>query len=230
MRKILLIMITVMLFPMLVFAETYEIEDLGLEIYFDDTKWNVVTKDNMINNSFFEKYESNPSVMKKFFEDNFIYLYAITENKDEEIIEFFVRSKLQVIGYKDQEINEFGSEITEALDIDDYEVYENNYKFVLVNYYDSENRVYSISYYIIINSQYYVFTAQKATKFSQDEQTNIKEIVDSIVFKEIEDNEPIITIDWLDVFKTAFDYGVGAAIAYIYLYKTNKLVKKDKTK
>lgn len=230
MRKILLIMITVMLFPMLVFAETYEIEDLGLEIYFDDTKWNVVTKDNMINNSFFEKYESNPSVMKKFFEDNFIHLYAITENKDEEIIEFFVRSKLQVIGYKDQEINEFGSEITEALDIDDYEVYENNYKFVLVNYYDSENRVYSISYYIIINSQYYVFTVQKATKFSQDEQTNIKEIVDSIVFKEIEDNEPIITIDWLDVFKTAFDYGVGAAIAYIYLYKTNKLVKKDKTK
>ena len=52
MRKILLIMITVMLFPMLVFAETYEIEDLGLEIYFDDAKWNVVRKKNMINNPY----------------------------------------------------------------------------------------------------------------------------------------------------------------------------------
>ena len=37
---------------MFVVAKTYEIEDLGLEIYFDDAKWNIIRKKNMINNPY----------------------------------------------------------------------------------------------------------------------------------------------------------------------------------
>ena len=50
MKKILLVMVLLVLFPLNVFATTFELDDIDMDITFDENVWYVFTPDNILNN------------------------------------------------------------------------------------------------------------------------------------------------------------------------------------
>lgn len=190
MRKyLLLILISFILLPLNVFAQTYSLKDLSISI--DDSTWYVFTRDNIEENSELDELGISYDYLNNFMNTNDIYLDACQFDKNDETntMELFVVAKKinnvnNLHTYSNSEINELGETLKDKVGANSFNIYSvDKYKYVHVKYYDSSTSYNIDEYYTVINGYGYTILAQKTNPFSNFEECEIKNIVDSTNFK-----------------------------------------------
>ena len=220
MKKVLLIITLFLLLPTTTRAKTYELKNFEIIISFDDENWTVATREDVRNSSLVKKYNMNYKDIESLLEKNSAYAYAINNDNVKKILEFFVVSPEMSFGYDDNQINEFGEILVEETGADSYTIYENDYKYIKIEYYDFNSKVYLLDYHTIVNSNYYVFKAQKNSEFNEEEKQQIKEIIDNVIIQKVA-NETNFKIDWIDAITKSVSYMIGVAIACFIIRKIN---------
>jgi len=169
-----------------VFASRYDLEGTDLSILLNDEMWYSFTRKNIKENEILEELGITYDYLKEFMDNNSIYLDAVSFSEDtEDTIELFVRKKedVQVDNlnkYSKKDMNLLKEELAKKQNSSHSEIYENDYKFVHLEYQDGLYQV--LEYYTIINHDAYTITVQKNSEFTSNEKEEIKKIIDSIIF------------------------------------------------
>ena len=218
--------------PMNVSASDYIVKSADFNISFD-YEWYVFTIDNLEGNVELDDLELDYDTMHEFMTENDVVLDAFYDE-----MEIFIRaissednSVNNLSNYTNGEVKDLALELAIIMDSDIYEVYNNDYKFAYLDYYDSEYKVYVIEYYTIINNKNYAVTVQKASKFTDEEKATIKEIVDSIEFDIDEKyiNEDLADVDFSPLVRRVVIGAIVFGVVAIGSFITNK-IKKNKEK
>ncbi len=219
MKKFLLMIVVFLVFPMLVVGKTYEINGSGIVISFDQQKWDVFAQGIKQDSYLLEKYGYDDVSIQNYLKVNSIYAYAIYNT--EKTFEFIVWTDDEAVEYEVDDYDVFGSVVANHMGTEDYQVYENNYKFIKLDYYDSTDNISYINYHIMINSRYYMFAARKENEFSEAERSEIEEIIDSVEFNK-EKESSSFKIDWVHVLICAFCGILGGTITYFIMRKSER--------
>ena len=183
MKKILFIIVLFIVYPMIVFGEDFEIKEYGITMSFDQN-WDVFTRDSDRNNYFLVKYDLDYDLLQKNLKDNSIYLYAINEIDDDSGIELFVVTNGKKVETSRpmnlEEFKGYAASLTEKKGAENYEFYESNYKYITYDYIDENENIYFIEYALFVDYRCYFFTFRKAAPFTDDEITQIENVIDSI--------------------------------------------------
>lgn len=179
MKKIVLSLLMLFIIPVLTKAEQVDVSSAGFSLNLPD-EWYVFTRENIKNNSELEELDLTYDFMNDLMNENDMYVDAFDD--DEEFITSVV--DIEDVGnlndYFDSEIEDLALEIQSIAGADSYELYENDYKFIYLEYMDAG--YYIINYYTIIADRAYTFTIQKETEFTSAEKEAYKAIIDSIHF------------------------------------------------
>ena len=132
---------------------------------------------------------------------NSIYAYAIYNT--EKTFEFIVWTDDETVEYEVDDYESFGPSVAKVRGVEDLQIYESNYQYVKLDYYDPNSEFYLLEYHILINSQYYVFLVRKENEFSEYEKQEIEEVIDSVEFNK--KKEPLnFEINWIYVINYVF--------------------------
>ena len=177
--------------PVTAYAATYGISDTDITVTVDDTQWYVFTRDNLENNPEMEEVGVSVQQMRSVFDLNDAYMDAFVSYNDGDYIELFVIKRVVDVGaanlsnYTDEEVLDLGKVISEEKDVDDYSVYQNEYKFVKLISRDKgpdNNTYYLCEYITIVNRDVYILKFQSLSEFGAAKSAQIKSIVDSVKF------------------------------------------------
>jgi len=174
--------------PTTTYAKTYSLSDTDMSISVDDTSWYVFTRDNIKNNPELEELGVTYETMYDILHDNEAYMDAILYYEDGDYIEFFVRKRpldtgiVNLSNYEDSEVLELAKELAKKQGAEEYSVYENQYKFAKLEYFDSNYGYYICEYVTCVNKDNYTLTFQSTSPFTEWEYDEMKKIVDSAQF------------------------------------------------
>ena len=125
--------------PMNVSASDYIVKSADFNISFD-YEWYVFTIDNLEGNVELDDLELDYDTMHEFMTENDVVLDALYDE-----MELFIRvisSEDTVVNnlsnYSNAEVKDIAEEIADIMGSNIYEVYNNDYKFAYLDYYDSE--------------------------------------------------------------------------------------------
>ena len=174
MKKVVLCLLVMFGMPLMVHAAKFEVPSADLSFDLAD-EWYVFTRDNLEGNSDLEDLEISVEEMQDYFLEYDLYVDAFTEDYD-------------------FELEEFATSIMDTYGADSYEIYDNDYKYVRIEYFESD--YYVIDYFTIIDNQYYILSIQKLEEFNDDERKMMQDIIDSVQFDnyEPEDNKELIIV------------------------------------
>ncbi len=183
MKKLLFVVVLFLLCPVIVFGENFEIKEYGITMSFDKN-WDVFTRESDRNDYFLVKYDLDYDFLQNSLKRDMIYLYAINEIGNDTKIELFIMTN----GNKAdaarpmnlEEFKEYASILAKKFGADGYEIYESNYKYIKYDYFAENVDLYYTNYLLYIDSIGYFFTARKETPFTDDEITQIENVIDSI--------------------------------------------------
>lgn len=187
-RFLLVILVFCLACPLTAYAKTYTMSDTDISISVDDSSWYVFTRDNIKNNSELKELGITSDYMQGFFEDNMAYMDALLLYEDGNFLELFIRkiklenSIVNLSNYSDEEVLEFAEEVASKKSIENYSVYQNEYKFVELEFFDTSVNYYISEFLTIVNKDIYTITFQSTSSITQKEHEEIKRIVDSIRF------------------------------------------------
>ena len=175
------------LFPTLTFASRYYLEETDVSLLLNDETWYVFTRGNIKNNAELEELGITYDYLSNFMEGYSVYLDAVNFSSDlERTVELFVRKKSgnkidNLSTYSKSDMKVLVEELAKKQNSPISEIYENDYKFIYLEYQDSSYHL--LEYYTVINNDAYTVTAQKENDFTEDEKEEIREIVDSMIFE-----------------------------------------------
>ncbi len=175
-------------FSVTVYAESYDLSNTDMSITLNDARWYVFTRDNIENNAELEELGISYESMNNILQENSAYMDAILYYNDGNYIEFFVRKTAidsdvaNLSNYKNDKVQELAKELGKKQGAEDYSIYENEYKFVKLNYIDSKLGYHICEYVTVVNKDSYTFTFQATSEFTDAEYEEIEDIIDSIVF------------------------------------------------
>lgn len=183
MKKLLFVVVLFLLCPVIAFGENFEIKEYGITMSFDKN-WDVFTRESDRNDYFLVKYDLDYDFLQNSLKRDMIYLYAINEIGNDTKIELFIMTN----GNKAdaarpmnlEEFKEYASLLVEKKGVENYEIYENNYKYIKYDYYDENVDLYCSEYFLYIDSIGYFFTARKEVPFKDEEIALIENVIDSI--------------------------------------------------
>lgn len=183
MRKLLFVVVLFLLCPVIVFGKNFEIKEYGITMSFDKN-WDVFTRESDRNDYFLVKYDLDYDLLQENLKDNLIYLYAINERDDDLGIELFITTNGKKADTARpmnlEEFKEYASLLAEERGVENYKIYESNYKYITYDYIDENEKIYFIEYALFLDYRFYLFTFRKAAPFIDDEITQIKNVIDSI--------------------------------------------------
>lgn len=192
-KKIVFSLIMILFMPLVVNAATIDVPSANMSFSLKDD-WYVFTRDNLEENTDLEELEITATEMNDYLLEYDLYVDAFTDDYD-----FFVfMTETENVGslpdYYDFELEDFATDIMNTYGADSYEIYDNDYKFVKIEYFESD--YYVIDYYTIIDNQYYILSIQKLEEFTDEERDMMKDIVDSVQFDnyEAEDNKEMVVV------------------------------------
>ena len=142
MKKVLLIIVLFLLFPIISYAETYVAIDLKIDL--DDKEWYVFTRYNMENNKNLDKLGISYDYLNNFMKNNYVYVDALNINNN---IELFVLAKKTDLKYNfhnfsNKHLKVIAEEMTKQMNTDDYDIYKaNKYKYLHFDYSDKQNKI-----------------------------------------------------------------------------------------
>ena len=143
--------------------------------------WYVFTRDNIEGNAELDELGLTIDFMNELFLENDIYIDGFDENIEMLLYVVPVDDVGSLPDYYDFEIADFGEELQGIVGSSDYEIVNNDYKYVSVAYEDQGYEI--VEYYTIIDNLGYTFSFQKeGADFSNTEQETISNIIDSVHF------------------------------------------------
>ena len=159
--------------------QDYTINDLNMTVSLNQD-WYTLTKDTTLSAEQIELLGMSQTEFEDFFTNNQIDLYSTSENFD-----FFIRSNDSDINnlnnYSDQEINSLADEIARNTSSLEYQLWKNkNLTYIESSYYDSINSLYIYEFYTVVNRKNITFSAQKETEFTNQDKTEIKDIMENV--------------------------------------------------
>jgi len=177
----------VLLVPVIVFAKEYESSIINMKISVN-ANYIVLMQDNLENNPDLEKLNVTKENMLKLMQGNNIYFDIVKSDLSYEILVVVPKTKveysdlshasdLELRNLKEAIIKETGDKVPI--------IYKNDYTFMVVSYYD-DNGYYNVNYHTVINHQGYNIQLQKKGEITIDEQNELREIIDSIYFKDFD--------------------------------------------
>ena len=176
-----IIILTMILLPINTKANgiVYKIKDLKFSINFDG--WNIVQKGNL-NNINLEDEELEQA--KKIF-NNYGYLYGYKDDKEIQIFIANSNSSNDLRNLDDDLLKTLENKVSNSYNSISHKIYKNaNYIFFYIEHNNSES--YKIDYFTIINNNEYTIRFQKYNRFTNNDKSNIKSIIDNISFIDIE--------------------------------------------
>lgn len=188
MKKVVLFLV-LLLFPIFVYADEYEIKDIDLKITIDDEEWLVFTRDNVKNNEKLLELGADPNELYNLFITTDMYLDAIKGYDNSEFYEFYVSSFEtsydinNLTNYPDEKINnELKKDALNELKSSDPNVEINlvtinNLKYLEITMYYSDSEQYGVRYYTIINGRSYDYELLKDTKITYEDKDMTKRII-----------------------------------------------------
>lgn len=174
------------LMPVTARAETYVLSDTDMTISLDDTYWYVFTRDNVLNNPELEELGISYEDINNVFQEYNAYVDAILFYEDGNYTELLVRKKTldsgvaNLTNYTTAEVAEMAAELAKIHDIEDYSVYENQYKFARLDYFDAG--YYICEFTTVVNTHNYTLTFQSTVPYTDEDYAGILEIVDGVRF------------------------------------------------
>ena len=183
MKKLLFVVVLFLLCPVIVFGENFEIKEYGITMSFDKN-WDVFTRESDRNDYFLVKYDLDYDFLQNSLKRDMIYLYAINEIGNDTKIELFIMTN----GNKAdaarpmnlEEFKEYASLLVEKKGVENYEIYESNYKYITYDYVDDDEKLYFIDYALFLDYRCYFFTFRKEEPFKDEEIAQIENVIDSI--------------------------------------------------
>ena len=193
MKKIVFSLLLAFICPLVVNATNVDVPSADLSLDLPDS-WYVFTRDNLDNNTDLDDLEIDDLEMLEYLEEYNLYLNAFNEDYDFFIYKMATEDVGSLPDYYDFELEEFATEIMNSYGADSYDIYDDNYKFVRIEYVESD--YYVIDYYTIIDDQGYIISLQKLSEFNDDERLMMEDIVKSIHFDnyKAEDNKEMLVV------------------------------------
>lgn len=239
------ILVVCLAFPLTTYAKTYTMSDTDISISVDDSSWYVFTRDNLQNNSELKELGIESNVMRDILENNMAYMDAFVFYEDGDYIELLIRktkienSFTNLSNYSYEEVLELAELLGERQNTKNYSVYENQYKFVKLEYFDSTYDYYICEFLTMVNKDNYTLTFQSPSAFTNSERDEIQNIVDSVKFDIDSSMEELIPTaseaqSVPSVFEQAVETGITGAISggllAIMALLFRKIKKASKTK
>lgn len=174
-------------------SNTYALEELGLKVTIP-SEYSVITKDTSSNNPIFNKLGTTKTKLISQFESNDIYLNAISDKHNEEIV---ITMKKNIIdnfsSVGDTMLESIASSLVEQFadvgaEVTNYEFYQHSQaKFIKIYYNRKAEGVNSIQFYTVYDGKAINFTLHSydddGTYRNYYRRANvIKSIVDSVIF------------------------------------------------
>lgn len=241
MKRIISVLLVVLAFclafPLTTYAKTYTMSDTDISINVDDSSWYVFTRDNIKNNSELKELGITSDYMQGFFEDNMAYMDALLVYEDGNFLELLIRkvklenSVANLSNYSDEEVLEFAKEFASKKGIENYSVYQNKYKFVEFEFFDTSVDYYISEFLTIVNKEIYTITFQSTNSITKKEHEEIKRIVDSISFDvDASLKEPQAPSVFDEAIETFFVSIVSGGLLAIFAMLGSKMKRAKKAK
>ncbi len=196
MKRLFAVTLTVLLllampFNISVFAasNTYDLDELELQVTIP-TGYSVITRDTPANDPIFNGLGTTKSALVSQFETSNIYLNAIPNTYNEEIVVTNMKNSLSNFSLlSDTVLNTFAATLANqctdyGINVSKYEIYQHSQaKFIKVYFTDTANSVHGLQYYTIYDGNAMNFTMRSYEgSISSRQETTIKTIVDSIKY------------------------------------------------
>ena len=232
--KKLMAFLFITLFPIFIFAKELEITDLNIKLEVNDN-YITLTRDNLIDNRDLDKLGITTENMEQLMINNNIYFDIIKSDISYEIIVVVPKTNVSIKNLTNEDdlfLDNLRKELVKQTDAEISNIYKNNYNFVMVDYYDKDTGYYIVNYYTVVNSRGYNFQLQKKSKITDSDKNELKEIIDSVKFKVIEEKKEEIKEE-----KEEFNYmnlvygailGLMAGVITYYIGITIKRLKQGR--
>ena len=179
-KKFMFVFFVSLFMPLVVQAVSVDVPSADISLDMPDY-WYVFTRDNIEGNAELEELGLTIDFMNELFLENDIYIDGFDENMEMLLYVVPVDDIGSLPDYYDFEIADFGEELQGIVGSSDYEIVNNDYKYVSVAYEDQGYEI--VEYYTIIDNLGYTFSFQKeGADFSNTEQETISNIIDSVHF------------------------------------------------
>lgn len=160
-------------------TQDYTINDLNMTVSLNQD-WYTLTKDTTLSAEQIELLGMSQTEFEQYFTNNQIDLYSMSDSFD-----FFIRSNDSDINnlsnYSNQDIQSLADEIAKNTSSLEYQLWKNQgLTYIESSYYDSINSLYIYEFYTVVNRKNITFTAQKLTEFTDEEETEIKNIMENV--------------------------------------------------
>ncbi|MBR5617859.1 MAG: hypothetical protein IKW50_06725 [Oscillospiraceae bacterium] len=174
-------------FPMTVSAETYKLSGTDMSITVDDSSWYVFTRDNIENNPQLEELGITYERIYSILHDNNAYMDAalFVDGGVTEILVVKTAGASNIVNmsdYSDAKILEEAASLAKEKGIENYSVYEGQFKFIRFESYEPSVGVYLCEYLTIINKDIYCIKVQSGVPFEEWQYDEMTGIIDSISF------------------------------------------------
>ena len=178
MNKKIILLILLFLIPNKIIAKTFYLKDTDLKIDLkENINWLIFIPDNLKENKDLDKVKIKYKYIKSFLDRNDVYMVAV--NNDIKMIvskeETYNMDNLSKI--KPKEVHKYAAKLTN----DEYTIYTNDYKYILLNYKKEPYDV--MAFHTIINSNEYIIKFKKRSKITDDEKTEIYNIINNVSYE-----------------------------------------------
>ena len=190
-----IVLLCALLIPVIARAKEYTVFDMTLT--FDDSKYEVLTLDNLENSKYLKDLGISPSDVKKEFEKNDVYLDAIDQSNTSSYSEYVLtvedayfngnlkdysdsEAKRKMISYKESLSNLFEDGI--------YKTKDNKFYYLDYKYGVS----YNITYFTVINSKLYTLSfINEKNEISEEQRKEIKNVLDTIKYTNLSSSSDV---------------------------------------
>lgn len=233
MKKILLFLCLFIL-PVIVNAKGYELDDINVRLEIGDDYY-VFTRNNLEGNKELESLNVTKEYLGNLFLDNHIYMDILKKDLSSEM--FLAMKDVKEINnlsnYEGKFIDKLGKELAKNVKASGFKVYNNQYKYILLEYPDKGYNI--INYYTVINQKGYTFIFQKQGDISSSEKEEFKKVVDSATFKILDEfkKEPkkkTSSFNYVKVLISSLAGAVIGGISGLIIYLNNKKGNKKQSK
>lgn len=178
-----------LLLPIAAWAESYDLGGTDMTIEIDDSRWYVFTRDNLENNPELAEFGMSESEVYDDLCSLDAYMDALLLYTDGTLVELFViktslseGDPVNMSNYSNEELEEVAKSLADEHGVDDYSVYENDYKFLRFDYLEEESDHYIYAFVTVVNREVYTLNIQSTAPFTDAEYEEFDRIVDSIHF------------------------------------------------
>jgi hypothetical protein len=170
-------------------SNTYALDELELQVSIP-TGYSVITRDTPASDPIFSDLGTTKSELISQFESSNIYLNAISDTYNEEVVVTMMENNLSNFSLlSDTILNTLVSTLINqytnyGINVSKYEIYQHSQaKFVRLYFTDTDNTVHGLQYYTIYDGKAMNFTMRSYEgSLSSRQETTIKTIVDSIKY------------------------------------------------